>query len=187
MSPKLEQIVIFTVMSILVTLFAWIYLRDRQQRMRLWMIGWIAIFIHFTAALLYTFSLLSENWFIFFNRATLEVAGVSFMLSVSEVFVTPGKRVFFVLSVGVPSVIYLACLLWAPQNRWIFPTLVLTSVLGSFIGACAHYRWKSIYLYAISLLLGPYAGWVAWRSFHQHPDDGLTGYLFAFFSITGVL
>ncbi|HEV3036681.1 MAG TPA: PAS domain S-box protein [Candidatus Angelobacter sp.] len=187
MSPKLEQIVIFTVMSILVTLFAWIYLRDRQQRIRLWMIGWVAIFIHFAAALLYAFSLLSENWFYFFNRSTLEVAGVSFLLSVSEVFVTPRKRAFFILAVGIPSVIYLTCDIWAPQNRWIFPALLLTSVLSSFIGACMHYRWKSLYLYSISVLLGPYAVWVVWRSSHQHPDDGLTGYLFALFSVTGIL
>ncbi|HEV2960682.1 MAG TPA: PAS domain S-box protein [Candidatus Angelobacter sp.] len=187
MSPKLEQVVIFTVMSILVMLFAWIYLRDRQQRMRLWMIGWVAIFIHFTAALLNTFSLLSDNWTLFFNRAMLEVAGVSFMLSVSEVFGTPRKRTFFALSVGVPSIIYLTCLIWAPQNKWVFPVLLLTSLLSSFVGAWVHYRGKGIYLYTICLLLGPYAGWVVWRSFHQHPDDGLSGYLFVFFAITGIL
>lgn len=187
MSPKLEQIVIFTVMSILVTLFAWIYLRDRQQRMRLWMIGWVAIFIHFTAALLYAFSLLSDNWFLFFNRSTLEVAAVSFLLSVSEVFVTPRKRAFFIASVGIPSVIYLAALIWAPQNRWIFPALLLTSVLSTFIGAWTHYRWKSTYLYVISFLLVPYAIWVAWRLFHQHPNDGLTAYLFSLFAVTGIL
>src|SRR5947209_6031743 len=187
MSPKLEQVVIFTVMSILVTLFAWIYVRDRQQRIRLWMIGWVAIFIHFTALLLYTFSLLSENWTLFFNRATLEVAGVSFLLSVSEVFITPRKRAFFVLLIGAPSIIYLTCLIWTPQNRWIFTVLLLISLLSSFAGAFAHYRWKSIYFYSICLVMGPYSGWVLWRCLHQHPDDGLTGYLFAFFSITGIL
>src|SRR5215467_12042827 len=91
MSSHLEQIVTFTVMSILVTLFTWIYLRDRQQRMRLWMIGWIAIFIHFTALLLNTFGVLADKWTFFFNRATLEIAGVSFILSVSEAFATPRK------------------------------------------------------------------------------------------------
>ncbi|HEV3316830.1 MAG TPA: PAS domain S-box protein [Candidatus Angelobacter sp.] len=187
MSPKFEQIVVFTVMSILVTLFAWIYLRDRQQRIGLWMIGWIAIFIHFTAALLSSFSLLSENWFYFLNRATLEVAGVSFMLSVSEVFVTLRKRTLFILLVGVPSVVYLTCLIWAPQLRWIFPVLLIISLLTSFIGVCAHYRWRSTYLYAVCLLLLPYAGWVVWRSSHHHADDGLSGYLAAFFCITGIL
>src|SRR5437016_14599867 len=102
MYPKFEQIVVFTVMSILVTLFAWIYVRDRQQRFGLWMIGWIAIFIHFTAALLSSFSLLSDNWFFFLNRATLVIAGVSFLLSVSEVFATRAKRTLFILLVGAP-------------------------------------------------------------------------------------
>ena len=187
MSPKLEQIVVFTVMSILVTLFTWIYLRDRQQRMRLWMIGWIAIFIHFTAALLNTFALLSDKWTLFFNRATLEVAGVSFILSVSEAFAAPRKRVFFITLAGVPSLIYLACLLWAHENKWIFPALLLVSIVATVAGAYAHYRWKSPYASIVCLLLVPYGGWATWQAAHQRPDYGLTVYLFAFFAVTGAL
>ncbi len=187
MSPKLEQIVVFTVMSILVTLFTWIYLRDRQQRMRLWMIGWIAIFIHFTAALLNTFGFLSDNWTLFFNRATLEVAGVSFILSVSEAFATRRKRAFFITLAGVPSVIYLACLIWAHQNQWIFPGLLLVSVVATVAGTYVHYRWKSPYASIVCLLLLPYGGWAIWQAAHQRPDYGLTVYLFALFSVTGTL
>ena len=37
-------------MFVLVALFTWIYHRDRSQRARLWMFGWIAIVIHFGGA-----------------------------------------------------------------------------------------------------------------------------------------
>ncbi len=187
MSPKIEQIVVFTVMSILVTLFGWIYLRDRQQRIGLWMIGWIAILVHFSASLLTSFSLLSNNWSYFLNRVTLEVAGVSFTLSVSEVFVTPRKRTFFITLVGVPSVIYLTCLIWAHQLAWIFPLLLITSALTVFIAVCTHYSWRSTYFYILCLLLVPGAGWVVREALRNKPNEGLSFYLGAFFCITGIL
>ena len=174
-------------MSILVTLFAWIYLRDRKQRMGLWMIGWTAIFIHFAASLLFNFSVLSENWFVFLNRVTLEVAGVSFLLSVSEVFVTPRKRTVFILLVGMPSVIYVACLLWAPHHGWIFPLLLITSILAVFLSVCGHYGWRSRYLYVLCAILLPGAGWVLQGALRNKPDEGLTFYLSALFCVTGIL
>ena len=187
MSPKFDQVVVFAVMSILVTLFSWIYLRDRKQRMGLWMIGWIAIFIHFAASLLFTFSILSENWFVFLNRATLEVAGVSFLLSVSEAFGTQRKRAFFILLVGVPSVVYIACLLWAPQLGWVFPLLLITSILTVFIGVCRHYGWRSAYLSILCVITLPAAAWVLREALRNNPDEGLTFYLSALYCVTGIL
>jgi two-component system cell cycle sensor histidine kinase/response regulator CckA len=187
LSPQLEQVVVFTVMSILVMLFTWIYLRDRQQRMGLWMIGWIAIFIHFTSALLGRFSLLSGNWQAFLNRSTLEVAGVSFFLSVSVVFATMRKRILFALLAGVPSVLYLICLIWAPQHHWIFPPLLITSILMVFISGCMHHGRKSVYLYVSCLLLLPYSAWVVEQALRNNADAGLSFYLGTFFCITGVL
>jgi Tfp pilus assembly protein PilN len=48
-------------MMILVALFTWIYQRDKQQRVRLWMIGWIAILVHFGVSLLASFHLISSS------------------------------------------------------------------------------------------------------------------------------
>src|SRR5947207_7425491 len=93
MSANLEQIANFSAMSILVTLFTWIYFRDRQQRIGLWMIGWIAIFIHFASELAQNLFRLSSPWFLFLQVCTLEVAGVSFVLSVSQVYRSEERRV----------------------------------------------------------------------------------------------
>ena len=49
MSARFEELVVFWVMAILVGLFAWIYSRDWRKRTALWMWGWIAILVHFTA------------------------------------------------------------------------------------------------------------------------------------------
>src|SRR5215467_13130279 len=103
-------------MSILVALFTWIYIRDRQHRVGLWMLGWIAVSIHFAADVLFTFSLLSSKWTNFIKISTLEVAGVCFILSVSEVYVTTRRRILYFLLVGLPSVTYLAFALSAQES-----------------------------------------------------------------------
>ena len=50
MPPHFDRVLVLSVMSILVALFAWIYRRDRSPSARLWMMGWIAIEVHFLAA-----------------------------------------------------------------------------------------------------------------------------------------
>src|SRR5437764_5344346 len=115
MSANLEQIVNFSAMSILVTLFTWIYFRDRQQRIGLWMIGWVAIFIHFASELTEGLFRLSSPWLLFLQVFTLEVAGVSFLLSVSRVYANTRRRGLYFLLVGLPSLIYLALYIWSSQ------------------------------------------------------------------------
>src|SRR5215472_17962167 len=173
-------------MSILVALFTWIYIRDRQHRVRLWMLGWIAVSIHFAADLLATFSLLSAKWTAFIKISTLEVAGVCFILSVSEVYVTTRRRILYFLLVGLPSVIYLAFVLWAPQLSWIFPALIMGSISAVIANSWRHYRPKSYWFY---LLLGlPAAGaiFAAFKSVNR-PPIGLVFYLTTFFGVTGLL
>src|ERR1700723_176808 len=71
---QFQRIVTLSVMFILVALFAWMYLRDRSQRARLWMFGWIAVVIHFagaTAAAFHVIPTLLGEWQAY---ATLVVA-----------------------------------------------------------------------------------------------------------------
>src|SRR5437879_8207730 len=99
MSPRSEEILVFAVISILVSLFAWIYLRDRQTRVGLWMLGWTAIFIHFAVPVVDDYI----HWIMPFTRwikvATLILAGTCFLLSVSEVFAKRQRRIAFVFAI----------------------------------------------------------------------------------------
>jgi len=186
MSPQFEQIVVFSVMSVLVTLFTWIYIQHRQQRVGLWMLGWIAIFIHFTGELLGSFSLLSPNWTNFIKVGTLEIAGVSFLLSVSQAYATTRRRILYYLLVGVPSVVYLAFVIWAPQHKWIFPALLLGSVGSVVANSLGHYRPRTLYFYIFLAMPGAYAVWAASKSL-SNPPIGLLFYLSNFFILAGLL
>src|SRR5579871_1175405 len=127
MSPRFEQIVLCSVMSVLVALFTWIYVRNREQRVGLWMMGWIAILAHFAVNLMANFSLLGPQWTDFLAVATLDLAGVSFVLSVSRVYATPRRRALYFLMLGVPSILYAAVADWPPHQKWIFPAIVIGS------------------------------------------------------------
>src|SRR5215831_21246563 len=99
MSPRLEEIVVFVIAAILVTLFAWIYLRDPQKTTRLWMLGWLAILVHYAVPVFDDFYPPAEMRFTpWFMGVTLVIAGTFFLLSVSEVFSRHPRRlasVFF--------------------------------------------------------------------------------------------
>jgi PAS domain S-box-containing protein len=185
-STHFEKIVIFSVMSVLVMLFTWIYMRDRQQRVGLWMLGWIAIFVHFAAELLADFSFLTTAWADFIEVATLEVAGICFVLSVSQAYGTTRRRLLYFLLVGVPSVVYLAIFLWSPQHEWVFPVLILGSIGSVLANSWRHYRAKSYSFYLFLALPGVVAAIVAIKSF-KNPIIGLIFYLTVFFAVTGLL
>jgi len=167
-------------------LFTWIYVRDRQQRIGLWMLGWIAIFIHFAADLLASFHWISPIWGFFIRVATLELAGTCFVLSVSEVYATTRRRMLYFLLVGVPSVVYLAFVLWAPNNKWVFPALVVGSIGGVLANSWPYYRPKSYSFYLMLGLPGAAAVVVAIRSF-DNPIIGLLFFLSLFFAVSGLL
>src|SRR5947209_14191292 len=110
MSPQFERVVIITIMSILVSLFTWIYMRDRQQRVGIWLLGWFWILVHFAALALLEFKLLPGNPAKLVAIGTLPLAGMSFLLSVSKACATWPRRMVFVGLVGAPSVAYIALL-----------------------------------------------------------------------------
>ncbi|HXB21553.1 MAG TPA: PAS domain S-box protein [Candidatus Solibacter sp.] len=187
MSRQSEQVVVFLVMTILTTMFAWIYLRDRQPRTRLWMLGWSAIYGHFTVALLFSFSRISPHWSTFLKISTLEVAGISFLLSVSEIYTDRRKRLAFVILAGAMSVIYTMCLVWTTKHIWIYPLILITAASISLLHVVRYYGWRTRYLYVFSLVIIPHGIWSVWQSLVHNPAAGLFSFLSAFFAISGLL
>lgn len=185
MSPHFEQILVFIVMSILLLLFAWIYLRDRQQKIGLWMLGWTAIFVHFAVPLLHMSLPLSVKMGQWISISTLLVAGTCFLLSVTEVFV--GRiRLPFVAFVLAPSLVYLVGLITREFPAWAYVTLLSVSAVFSFWHLARHFGIKSRYFYFLLSIMTPWYGVAIWQILHKAPVWGLYAYLSALFCLTGV-
>ena len=185
MSPQFERIVVITIMTILVSLFSWMYLRDRQQRMKLWMLGWVSILVHFAALTLREFHLLTAKPAMLVAIATLELAGLAFLLSVSAACATAGRRILLVLFVGVPSLAYTACLIFAVQHHLIYPALLVLTIIVSLWLCISHYRKRGAWFYAPAVLMTAGGIWVTIKSL-AHPGYGLDFLLWGYFVTTGL-
>jgi two-component system cell cycle sensor histidine kinase/response regulator CckA len=186
MSPVFEQVLIFVVMSILVTLFTWIYLRDRGREFGLWLLGWSAICIHFAAPLAAHFWALPPPLTAWIRVATLVVAGTFFLLSVSEVFRDRHARAVFITTIGLASLLYLAGMVAHFPSLWLYPALLSVSLVSGLQQAIRFYGFKSRYMYAMVVMLVPYAVWSIWQASEGHPKHGLDFYLLGFFGVTGL-
>ena len=185
MSSRLEEIVVFAVGAILVSLFAWIYARDPQKTTRLWMLGWIAVLIHFAAPAFDVFSpaLVRFTWWL--KGATLIIAGTFFLLSASEVFSRHSRRLAFIFFITAAAILYLTGLEMRYSSGWFYISLLVISSIYSVVQAIQFYGWKSPYLYSLIILL-PYAGWAIQRASQGTYRPGLLLYFFGFFYATGL-
>ena len=185
MAARFEEFVVFAVISVLVSLFVWVYLRDRQKTTRLWMLGWIAILVHFTVPTFDDFVpglLPLTKWLMI---STLLIAGTFFLLSVSEIFIQQARRATFIVFVSAAAMLYLTGLQMHYRGRWFYMSLLLVSTVYSTRMAIRFYRWKGPYLYALFLLL-PYVAWAIERAWQGMFQPGLHFYLFSFFYTTGL-
>ncbi|HEV8180724.1 MAG TPA: PAS domain S-box protein [Candidatus Angelobacter sp.] len=186
MSARFEELVVFAVTSVLVSLFAWIYLRDPQKTTRLWMLGWISILIHFTVPAFDDFVPGLMPFTLWLRGSTLLIAGTFFLLSVSEVFIQQTRRVTFVLMITAAAVLYLTGMQLHYPGRWFYVSLLLVSTIYGIVQAIQFYGWKNSHLYSLFLLL-PYGAWAIRQASQGTPRHGLHFYLFGFFYATGLV
>src|SRR4249919_2322487 len=155
MSARFEEFVVFVVTSVLVSLFVWIYMREPQKTTRLWMLGWIAILVHFTVPAFDDFVPGLMPFTPWLMISTLLIAGTLFLLSVSEIFVQQTRRGTFLVFVTAAALLYLTGLRMHYPGRWFYISLLMASTVYGIRVAVNFYRWKGPYLHALFLLL-PY-------------------------------
>ena len=186
MSARFEELVVFGVISILVALFGWIYSRERQKRIALWMLGWTAIFIHFAAPVIDDHVLWLDHYTVWIKVFTLIVAGSCFLLSVSELFLETKRRIAFLLLISGAATLYLTGLFLHLKTPWFFVGLLALTTAFSAFQVIGFYGWRSRHLYYMFLAL-PYGIWAIVQAMHGNPKHGLQYYLFGFFYVTGII
>jgi len=184
MFPQFQRVVTLSVMSILVALFTWIYMRDRQPRARLWMIGWACIVVHFGGMLLFTFGLIPSRLADWSAYATLIFGASAFFLSVSRTTGARLGRVLFWAALVGPAVVYWTCMVFEVAHPAVYRGL-----LGAVLGGGAWLAWRQPKRSPVSvaawmaLALAP-GIWAAWRA-STHIETGMDFLLFEGFAVTG--
>jgi PAS domain S-box-containing protein len=183
MFPQFQRVVTLSVMSVLVGLFTWIYLRDRQPRARLWMIGWASIVVHFAGMLLFTFGLIPSRLADWSAYATLIAAAAAFSLSVCQTRATRLDRVLFWATVA-SAVAYWTCMVCNVQSPALYRALLAVVLAAGVWHALLQPQRTAGSLaawFAVAIAPGL---WAAWRA-SANVGFGMDFLLFEGFAITG--
>ncbi len=176
MPPHFDRVLVLSVMTILVALFAWIYRRDRSPRARLWMMGWIAIEIHFLASGLFAFSRISSRTADWVAYSTLLVTAACFFLSVTGAFRAARQRMIFWGLLFTPALAYWTLLTFEVHAQWPYRALLAVLLATGITQASKHLDQGA--LWSLAAVPG------VWALF-QIPDYGMDFILFASFAATG--
>jgi len=184
MPPQFQRVVTLSVMIILVALFTWIYAREHQQRLRLWLIGWCFIVVHFLGALLVSFSLIPEILGDWLAYATLLFTACAFFLSVCHTGTTLARRLVYWAAIVVPAVGYWTAMVGNITNPWLYRAMLATLLAGGLWLAATQCR-HSAPTTALWLIAAVVPGcWLLWYT-GVRPDYGIDFILFEAFAITG--
>jgi two-component system cell cycle sensor histidine kinase/response regulator CckA len=188
MSQRIEDFVVLGVISILVGLFAWIYVRDRQPKTGWWLLGWTAIFIHFFGAGIW------NGWIpggrtlgASLNRSMLIVAGAFFLVSVFRPRTATWKNYIGTILIAGLAIAYVHVYIFGIRQP--VPYVVILAAIGVLIAwdSVRLNGWRNWLWPSIWVALAPYLAFAISRAAHGHFRDGLDFYLFSLFAVTGAL
>jgi signal transduction histidine kinase/CheY-like chemotaxis protein len=181
---QFQRIVTLSVMFVLVALFTWMYLRDRSQRARLRMFGWIAIVIHFAGATAAAFHIIPPLLATWQAYATLVVAAAAFFLSVSEFRLTGIRTAVFWGALFLPAIAYWTLLVFdvdgIPLYRGIL-AILLAAGIGLALTSVKRPGWR---VYTLCLTAAAPGIWAMWNV-PARRGYGMDYILFECFSLTG--
>ena len=185
MSSSFVHIVETVLMAVLVLLFIWIYSRQRQPRVALWIAGWVAIVAHFANGIVMANMRQPSALVVWLAYATLIVAGASFVLSVSQACVTTPRRIAFALGGIIPCLIYWAGVVEEWKAAWPFELLLITVMATAAAITLRHYGLRLPVIGACLGMAAPVA-WV-WPRLAQNSSYGIDYLLFLIFATAGIL
>jgi signal transduction histidine kinase/CheY-like chemotaxis protein len=184
MSASFVHIVETVLMSVLVLLFVWIYSRQRQRRVALWIAGWISIVVHFANGIVLSNMREPSALVVWLAYATLVIAGASFLLSVSKACTTTRRRIALLAGAVIPTLIYWAGVVNEWKSPWSFRALLLTVILtGAAITVRQYgFQWRPL---AVCVVISSPVLWI-WPRLAQNPSYGIDYILFLLFAGAGI-
>ena len=184
MTAQFDRALVLIVMSVLVVLFASIYVRSRQRRARLWMAGWVAIEIHFAGSTLVGYSLISPTLAGWLAYATLLPAAACFFLSVSDCIRTSLRRAVFWIFVFLSAEVYWTCMTLEVKPSWVYEALLAIPLAAAvFLSLTSQRRASPWTLLALAAACAPFL-WAA--RLIADPEHGMDMILCEAFALVGI-
>lgn len=119
-------------LAILVAVFRSIMRRssDERLRLRLWLIGWVLVLLHFIAVFVDPGSGRWHGVMLAASLAALELAGITFLISFARVAPDRRRRRMLAAVLGASSVTYTTAIIWRLAGPWLWYGLTALAVAG---------------------------------------------------------
>ncbi len=183
MNQVLQNLPEVVLVGVLVTIFLWLANRDRTPRMQLWLAAWVAVLLHFVV--LMVDGHIPDALSSFLSVATLLLAGVLFLVSLTSFVEDFRLSVAMFLVCGLPVIVYAAAWALDDSSRTLYLAAVLTFFLGRFaLTSSLANRRKSL---EVLLWETPFLLWAFYAVLHHDFDGGINAILAAIFMVCGFL
>ena len=138
-------------LAILVVVFRAILRQSTNERLHLWLIGWVLILLHFVAQFV---DLGQGLWgrvatAISFNA--LEVASIAFVNSVSPAATTRGRQLQLAAATAIPAVIYTDAAIWDVSSHAFYYSIIGLGFAGALLVIWDFHRKITRYLVGLSI------------------------------------
>jgi len=182
----LEKIPTFLTVGVLVIIFVCLKRQARSARLTLWTVGWALVFTHFLAQLLEPDHGNVSPLLLAIDSGSLQAAAVSFLVSVSCVVEDFAERTLLLLTLGMPSVAYVACAGYDVHARGPYVFCLIACFGGA---ACFFYRVTgrlSLFLVGTTSLCSLVGAWAIRAALRGSFDEGAIALLGLGFGLAGV-
>ncbi|MGA2370764.1 MAG: diguanylate cyclase domain-containing protein [Candidatus Korobacteraceae bacterium] len=160
-------------LAILVVVFWAISRKAVGEQVRLWLIGWFLVLVHFAAQFAAT---ASGAWGLAAMSISLDsliLAGVAFLISVSAIVSNRRSKVYLALAIAVPAVAYSSGAIWGVGYQNFYYFLAAVGMLAPLLVLWRHNQQGNLYAAGVVMAIVA-AGITGWGVAHGDPEIGIT-------------
>jgi len=139
-------------LAVLVGVFAALLRQRPTERLNLWLAGWIFVLAHFVAQFLDAGQSLWEHWMAAFSLNFLQLAAMTFLLSVYPLAQDRQRQLRIATQVGVPTLLYADAAVWSVTAAGVYYVLITLAFGGTVLLVWSSYR--NLTAHVVRLLIG---------------------------------
>ncbi len=162
MDVNLQALPALVALAILVAVFAAISRQHTEERVRLWLIGWAFVLVRAFVMFIHPNVEHWDNLNRAIGMSALELASISFVVSVAPKATTWKRQLVLGSVLGVPSLVYTYGAIWSVESRWFYITAVLVALCAGLAVLTSWYRRVSVYVVSIGLASTAVAAVIGW-------------------------
>ena len=174
-------------LAILVLVFRAILRQATNERLHLWLTGWILVLVHFAAQFVDVGQGLWDRLASAVSLNSLEVASIAFLVSVSSAANSSRRKLVLAAVIGVPAIVFTDAVIWNITSRVFYYAVIAVAVFGAVLVIRNFYRKTTPYVVGLTVGCLGLSWAMAWAVARNKPDLGIIFLLAAFnFTVAGL-